>query len=164
MIKILYTCALNVIHFLWWWALALLPRINEEATSPLWLTSHGAPLGCRLSTVCSAGKRFAEPGASKRHNIVMARWIGDDPRVISHSDPSSGDSIEPVRSQVSKHPPGMVDVYCEYLPPPVADGPAKVAFEDVSCLYGFECFAHIGNLPMCVLSIHRGLNVPSRRV
>ena len=50
---------------------------------------------------------------SKGQNEVKARWIGDDPRVISHSDPSSGDSIEPIRSQVSKHPPGMVDIYCE---------------------------------------------------
>ena len=28
------------------------------------------------------GKGFAEPSTSKRHNIVMARWIGDDPKVI----------------------------------------------------------------------------------
>ena len=37
----------------------------------------------------------------------MARWIDDDPKVICRSDPSSRDSIEPVRSQVPKHPPGM---------------------------------------------------------
>ena len=67
----------------WWWALTLPPRINEEATSALWLTSNGAPLDCRLSTACSAGEGFAEPGTSKRHNIVMARWIGDDPSLGS---------------------------------------------------------------------------------
>ena len=38
---------------------------------------------------------------------------------------SSGDSIEPVRSQVSEYPPGMVDVYRGSLPQPFADGPAR---------------------------------------
>ena len=78
----------------------------------MWLTSNGAPLDCRL--VPKAGwQGVRKAGTSKGQNEVKARWIGDDPRVISHSDPSSGDSIEPIRSQVSKHPPGMVDVYCE---------------------------------------------------
>ena len=43
---------------------------------------------------------------SKGDNIVMARWIDDDPKVICRSDPSSRDSIEPIWSQVPKHPPG----------------------------------------------------------
>ena len=38
---------------------------------------------------------------------LCTRWIDDDPKVICRSDPSSRDFIEPVRSQVSKHPPGM---------------------------------------------------------
>ena len=97
--------------FFWWWALTLPPRISKEAKSALWLTSHGAPLDCRRSTKSSAGWGFAEPGTSKGHNIVMARWIDDDPKVICRSDPSSRDSIEPIiRSQVSKHPPGKGSV------------------------------------------------------
>lgn len=59
----------------------------------------------------------------------MALWIDDDPKVICRSDPSSRDSIEPVRSQVSKHPPGMGSVYCEDLPPYFANGPALVTLE-----------------------------------
>ena len=76
------------------------PDYSREATSALWLTSHGAPLDCRRSTKSSAGWGFAEPGTSKGHNKVMARWIDDDPTVICRNDPSSRDSIEPVRSQV----------------------------------------------------------------
>ena len=87
-------------------ALALPPRINVGATSALWLTSTGAPLDCRLVLGWQGVRRA---GTSKGQNKVKARWIGDDPRVISHSDPSSGDSIEPIRSQVSRHPPGIVD-------------------------------------------------------
>ena len=93
-----------------WWALTLPPRISKEATSALWLTSHAAPSDCRRSTKSLAGWGFAEPGSSKGHNIVMARWINDDPKVICRSDPSSRDSIEPIRSQVSKHPPGKGSV------------------------------------------------------
>ena len=59
----------------------------------------------------------------------MARWIDDDPRVICRSDPSSRDSIEPIRSQVSKHPPGIIVKYCEELPPHFANGPALVSLE-----------------------------------
>ena len=47
---------------------------------------------------------------SKGHNKVMARWIDDDPKVICRSDPSSRGSIEPIGSQVSKHPPGKGSV------------------------------------------------------
>ena len=102
------------------------PRINKGATSALWLTSDGAPLDCRLvpNTRLARGSQGGYFQRTKQN--VKARWIGDDLRVISHSDPSSGDSIEPIGSQVSNHPPGMVDIiYSENLPPPLADGPAR---------------------------------------
>ena len=101
------------------------PRINKGATSALWLTSDGAPLDCRLVPNTRLARGSQGGYFQRTKQSVKARWIGDDPRVISHSDPSSGDSIEPIRSQVSKHPPGMVDIYSENLPPPVADGPAR---------------------------------------
>lgn len=86
-------------------------------------------MDCRRSTKSSAGWGFAEPGTSKGHNIVMALWIDDDPKVICRSDPSSRDSIEPIRSQVSKHPPGREVLYYEELPPYFANGPALVSLE-----------------------------------
>ena len=48
------------------------------------------------------------PVRPKDITIVMARWIDNDPKVICRSDPSSRDSSEHIRSQVSKHHPGMV--------------------------------------------------------
>ena len=62
----------------------------------------------------------------------MARWIDDDPKVICRSDPSSRDSIEPVRSQVSKHPPGMGGVVLRGTTTVFwhfANGPALVSLE-----------------------------------
>ena len=59
----------------------------------------------------SAVKGFAEPVLPKDKTGVKARWTGGDREIAYHNGPSSGDSIEPVRSQVSKHPPGMVDIY-----------------------------------------------------
>ena len=34
---------------------------------------------------------------------------------------------------MSKHPPGIVDIYCGNLPPPFADGPAQVIPETLLC-------------------------------
>ena len=105
----------------------------------------------QASTKHSAGnwQGVRTAGTSKGQNKVKARWIGDDPRVISHSDPSSGDSIEPVRSQVSKHPPGIVVVYCENLPPPFTDGPARW-FSRLYCAFSFItlCFIFDLNSPI----------------
>ena len=60
----------------------------------------------------------------------MAQWIDDDPKVICHSDRSSRDSIEPIRSQVSKHPPGNGSlILCKELPLYFANGPALVSLK-----------------------------------
>ena len=56
----------------------------------------------------------------------MARWIGDVPKVIYHSDPSSVDSLKPVGESGVETPyrNGGVE-YCEELPPLFASGPAR---------------------------------------
>ena len=81
----------------------------------------------------SAVEGFAEPVLPKDKTGVKARWTGGDREITYHNGPSSGDSIEPVRSQVSKHPPGIVVIYCGNLPPPFADGPAQVIPETLLC-------------------------------
>jgi hypothetical protein len=99
--------------------------VNEEATSALWLTSNGAPLDCRLVPRALLGKGSARPVLPKDKTRLRpggsVMTLGSSTIVIL----SSGDSLEPIRSQVSKHPPGMVDIYFENLPPPFADGPAR---------------------------------------
>ena len=81
-----------------------------------------------------ASREFAEPVIPKDKTEVKARWTGGDREITYHNGPSSGDSIEPVRSQVSKHPPGMVSVYCRKLPPLLSSGPATVQGEIIVIL------------------------------
>ena len=56
----------------------------------------------------------------------MARWMGDIPKDIYHSDPSSEDSLEPVGESGVEAPfrNGEVE-YPEELPPLFARGPAR---------------------------------------
>ena len=56
----------------------------------------------------------------------MARWIGDVPKDIYHRDPSSEDSLEPVRESGVETPSwnGGVEYY-EELPLLYARGPAR---------------------------------------
>ena len=56
----------------------------------------------------------------------MAQWIGDVPKDICHSDPSSVDSLKPVGESGVETPyrNGWVE-YNEDLPPLCACGPAR---------------------------------------
>ena len=75
----------------------------------------------------------------------MARSIDDDPKVICRSDPPSRDScIEPIRSQVSKHPPGRVVLYYYYeeLPPYFANGPAALVSLEINSAGDSRCVVH----------------------
>ena len=97
-----------------------------------WLPSHEAPLDSRLSTKSSAWQGVRRTRYVRPKNITKL-WPGGSamtPRSSTErSDPSSKDSIEPVRSQVSIHPPGNLVCYCEELRPHFADGPALVFLE-----------------------------------
>ena len=59
----------------------------------------------------------------------MALWIDDNPKVICRSDPSSKDSLEPVRSRVSNTLSEWVAWYYEEQPPYFANGPALASLE-----------------------------------
>ena len=50
----------EVLFFFCRWALTLPPRFDKEATSALWLTSHGAPPDCRKLT--GPGWAWGSPG------------------------------------------------------------------------------------------------------
>ena len=57
--------------FFFMWALTLPPRFDKEASSALWLTSHGAPPDCRHRPY-PAGLGVRQVGTSAQHNVVMA--------------------------------------------------------------------------------------------
>jgi hypothetical protein len=101
--------------FFWLGALTLPTRINREAMSALWLMFHGAPLDCR-HVPDPAGRGVCKVGTSIGHNVVMALWIDDDPKVICHSDLSSGDSKNPLGVRCRNALPEWFDVYCEKPP------------------------------------------------
>ena len=67
-------------------------------------------------------------GASGGQKVVMARWIGDVPKDIYHSDQSSEDSLEPVGESGVETPfrNGEVEYYEELLPL-FACGPARLS-------------------------------------
>ena len=82
----------------------------------------------RIAGLTGPGWRgVRQVGSSGGHNrYVMARWIGDVPKDICHSDPSSVDSLEPIGESGVETPYRNGGAkYCEELPPLFASGPAR---------------------------------------
>ena len=81
-----------------------------------------------------AGRGFAEPVVPKDMTESGPGGSAMPARASTIVIRHRGDSIEPVRSQVSRHLPGMVSVYCRKLPPLLASGPATVQGEIIVIL------------------------------
>jgi len=73
-------------------AITLPPRFDKEVTSALWLTSHGAPPDCRNRPYTWLGWEFARLVLPEDITWLWPWWIGDVPKDIYHSDPSSDGS------------------------------------------------------------------------
>ena len=81
----MYKFLVVIIFFFCRWALTLPPRVCEEATSALWLTSLGAPLVAEVYRKLGWDRDSLSRHEPNGHNIaVMTRWNGDTPKSICH--------------------------------------------------------------------------------